>query len=290
MARIAWVSLGIKSAVGEGTKRRVQLGAGNRPFFCLPRRFTVKRPIHKPCTTYAQPIHTATQRSLRFGPLVLGRGIGFDGAMSIPDFTFESAAMARGFGRIAGVDEVGRAPLAGPVTACAVVLDPAQIPAGLNDSKALTAKRREALCEQILAVADVSVAHASVEEIDTLNILRASHLAMERAVAGLRTAADFALIDGNMIPRGLTIPSEAIVKGDARSLSISAASIVAKTWRDRIMEDLAQQFPGYGWERNAGYRSKSHKEALLNLGVTPHHRRSFKPVHNILYQQKNVSD
>jgi len=207
-----------------------------------------------------------------------------------PDFSFESAAQSRGFLRIAGVDEVGRGPLAGPVVAAAVVLDPANIPDGLNDSKKLTAKRRDALNDLILASADVCIAMASVEEIDEINILRASHLAMERAVAGLARAPDHLLIDGNMIPRGLTHSSEAIVKGDARSVSISAASIVAKTSRDRLMGDLAQQFPGYGWDTNAGYPSPAHKEALRNLGVTPHHRRSFKPVHNILYQGKTVSD
>ena len=205
--------------------------------------------------------------------------------MTGPDYYYEQAALARGATRVAGVDEVGRGPLAGPVTAAAVVLDPDNIPPGMNDSKVLSAKKREALYDVILAVADVSIAHASVEEIDELNILRASHLAMERAVAGLKTAPDHLLIDGNMIPRGLTGSTEAVIKGDAKSLSISAASIVAKICRDRIMWDLAQQFPGYGWETNAGYPSKSHREALQNLGVTPHHRRSFKPVHNILYQE-----
>ena len=198
--------------------------------------------------------------------------------------------MDRGFARIAGVDEVGRGPLAGPVTACAVVLDMSRIPEGLNDSKKLSAKRRESLSEAILACAEVSVASASVEEIDELNILRASHLAMERAVAGLLTPPDHCLIDGNLIPKGLTVSAEAIVKGDSKSVSISAASIVAKIRRDYVMSALAQQYPGYGWETNAGYPSKSHRLALQNLGVTPHHRRSFKPVHNILYQQKNVSD
>ncbi len=205
--------------------------------------------------------------------------------MTRPDFTLEEAALARGLTRVAGVDEVGRGPLAGPVTAAAVVLDPGRIPEGLNDSKAVTAKRRAVLYDVIHEMAEVSIAHASVAEIDELNILRASHLAMERAVAGLRAPVDHLLIDGNMIPRGLTGSCEAVVKGDARSLSISAASIVAKIARDRIMWDLAQQFPGYGWETNAGYPSKSHKEALRNIGVTPHHRRSFKPVHNILYQE-----
>ena len=210
--------------------------------------------------------------------------------MTGPDFSYEEEAIAQGAARVAGVDEVGRGPLAGPVTAAAVVLDPANIPEGLHDSKKLSAKRREALHDALMGCAEVSVAHASVEEIDELNILRASHLAMERAIAGLTTPPDMALIDGNMIPRGLTLPARSIVKGDAVSVSISAASIVAKIRRDRIMWDLAQQFPGYGWESNAGYPSKTHKEALQNLGVTPHHRRSFKPVHNILYQGKSVSD
>lgn len=205
--------------------------------------------------------------------------------MDGPDFSFERLALAAGATRVAGVDEVGRGPIAGPVTAAAVVLDPDNIPEGLNDSKALSARKRAALYAPILATCDVSIAHATVQEIDEINILRASHLAMERAVAGLGSVPDHLLIDGNMIPRGLTISSQAIIKGDARSLSISAASIVAKICRDRLMWDLAQQFPGYGWDTNAGYPSKSHKEALQNLGVTPHHRRSFKPVHNILYQE-----
>jgi ribonuclease HII len=210
--------------------------------------------------------------------------------MTTPDYSFETALLAKGFTRIAGVDEVGRGPLAGPVTAAAVVLDPARLPAGLNDSKVLSAKRRDALLQSIMDSAEVSVAHASVEEIDTLNILRASHLAMERAIAGLSHPPDHVLIDGNMIPRGLSLPAQAIVKGDALSISIAAASIVAKITRDAIMWDLAQQFPGYGWETNAGYPSKCHRLALQNLGVTPHHRRSFKPVHNILYQQEKLSD
>ena len=204
----------------------------------------------------------------------------------IPDFTFERAAHARGYARVAGVDEVGRGPLAGPVTAAAVVLDPSRIPDGLNDSKKLTKRGRERLYQVILSVADVSVAHASVEEIEELNILRASHLAMVRALEGLKTPADYALIDGNMIPNGLSIASEAIIKGDARSQSISAASIMAKICRDCVMLSLAQQHPGYGWETNMGYGSKSHIEALGKIGVTPHHRRLFKPVHNILYQDK----
>lgn len=207
-----------------------------------------------------------------------------------PDFEFERAAHAHGFTRVAGVDEVGRGPLAGPVTAAAVVLDPERIPEGLNDSKKLTKRARERLYNEIMLVADVSIAHASVEEIEELNILRASHLAMTRALDGLKHGADYALIDGNMVPRGLTLPSETIIKGDARSQSISAASIMAKICRDCVMLSLAQQHPGYGWETNMGYGSKRHMEALQNLGVTPHHRRLFKPVHKMLYQDKNLTD
>lgn len=210
--------------------------------------------------------------------------------MTQPDFSFEESATARGMIRIAGVDEVGRGPLAGPVVAAAVVLDATRIPKGLNDSKKLSLARRDALFDQIMASADVCIAQASVEEIDSHNILRASHIAMVRAIAGLSIPPDHVLIDGNMIPRSLTLSAEPIVKGDARSLSIAAASIVAKVWRDRHMVDLAQQFPGYGWEANAGYPTPAHKSALMALGVTPHHRRSFKPVHNILYQDKFVSD
>ena len=200
--------------------------------------------------------------------------------MDIPDLRFESAAFARGLIRVAGIDEVGRGPLAGPVTAAAVILDPARIPPGLRDSKQLTQARREALARQIIEVATVSIAHASVEEIDQLNILQASMLAMERAAAGL--IADHHLIDGNKIPAGLLGRAEWIVKGDARCLSIAAASIVAKVTRDRVMVDLAQQHPGYGWDRNAGYPTPEHLEALRNLGVTPAHRRSFAPVYKML--------
>ena len=198
-----------------------------------------------------------------------------------PDFSFENDLIARGATQIAGVDEVGRGSLAGPVTAAAVILNPNNIPEGLNDSKALTKRRLAILEPLILASAEVSIAHASVEEIDEINILKASHLAMERAVAGLGKV-DHALIDGNKIPRSLKCSATSLIKGDSRSLSIAAASIVAKMCRDRIMVELAQQYPGYGWETNAGYGSKSHISALQNLGVTPHHRRSFKPVHNML--------
>ena len=205
-----------------------------------------------------------------------------------PDGSFEAAAWSRGLAVVAGVDEVGRGPLAGPVTAAAVVLGP-NIPHGLHDSKVLTARARQRLFTLIVETSEVSVAHASVAEIDALNILRASHLAMERAVAGLARAPDFVLVDGNLLPAGLVGRAEAVVKGDARCLSIAAASIVAKVTRDALMVDLAQQHPGYGWEMNAGYPTKQHLAALLNLGVTAWHRRSFKPVHNLLYQDKNIT-
>ncbi|WP_126975158.1 ribonuclease HII [Frigidibacter oleivorans] len=207
----------------------------------------------------------------------------------LPDFTHEEAALARGMICVAGVDEVGRGPLCGPVTAAAVVLVPGRIPPGLRDSKALTAAARERLAAEIEAVAHCAVAHASVDEIDSLNILRASHLAMCRAIAALPVAADHVLIDGNMIPRDLGCGAQAVVRGDAICLSIAAASIIAKVARDRIMVGLAQQHPGYGWDRNAGYATREHLDALLNLGPTPHHRRSFRPVHNILYQELSIT-
>jgi len=207
-----------------------------------------------------------------------------------PTYFYETEAIQNGATYIAGVDEVGRGPFAGPVVAAAVRLDPDNIPEGMNDSKKLTHQKRLRISEELHRVADVSIAQASVAEIDRLNILQASMLAMERAVLGLSRNADHVLVDGNRVPAGLRGRGVGLVKGDARSLSISAASIVAKIWRDQLMVDLAQQYPGYGWERNAGYGTLAHRLALQNLGVTPHHRRSFKPVHNILYQEKNVSD
>ncbi|MBV2359981.1 ribonuclease HII [Thalassococcus sp. CAU 1522] len=208
--------------------------------------------------------------------------------MAGPDTTFETPFWQAGK-LVAGVDEVGRGPLAGPVVAAAVLLDPARIPDGLNDSKTLSAARRDTLAVALQDCATVSVAQASVEEIDAINILQASLLAMQRAIDGLPRVPDHVLVDGNRLPR-LAMPATPIVRGDSRSVSIAAASIVAKTWRDRVMKEIATQFPGYGWETNAGYPTKSHKTALQNLGITPHHRRSFKPVYNILYQEKNVTD
>ena len=166
--------------------------------------------------------------------------------------------------------------------AAAVRLDPDNIPPGLNDSKKLSPRRREALADLLWAQADCAVGEATVDEIAEVNILRAAHLAMQRAVARLALPPDFLLIDGTMAPKGLNLPHRTLVKGDARSLSIAAASIIAKVARDRIMADLAAEFPGYGWETNAGYPTPAHKRALQDLGVTPHHRRSFGPIHKML--------
>jgi ribonuclease HII len=184
--------------------------------------------------------------------------------------------------RIAGVDEAGRGPLAGPVVAAAVILRPGLVPEGIQDSKQMSAKKRDAVLKHILQQAEIGIGEASVQEIDEINILRASHLAMCRAIEALPNTPDHVLVDGNMLPRDLVLPATPIIKGDSLSLSIAAASIVAKTRRDAIMWDLAQQYPGYGWETNQGYPTKCHKDALQNLGITPHHRRSFKPVHNML--------
>ena len=181
-----------------------------------------------------------------------------------------------------GIDEAGRGPWAGPVVAAAVILKPEEVPDDLADSKVMSAARRERAYEQILAEATVGVGVSSVSEIDRLNILQATMLAMVRAVADLGVQPTQAVIDGNRVPEGLPCPARAIVKGDATVPAISAASIVAKVTRDRLMVALAQQFPGYGWETNAGYGVKAHAAALETLGVTPHHRRSFKPIHKIL--------
>ena len=192
---------------------------------------------------------------------------------SLPDFQIETGVPRP----VAGVDEAGRGPLAGPVVAAAVILDTDNIPKGLADSKALTEKRREDLAPLIRAAADVGVGIAEVEEIDALNILQASLLAMRRAVSALAQTPAACLVDGNQDPR-LSCRTELIVKGDAKSLSIAAASIIAKTARDRIMRDLAEVHPEYGWAANKGYGSAAHRAALERFGPTSHHRKSFAPV------------
>ena len=178
---------------------------------------------------------------------------------------------------VAGVDEAGCAPLAGPVVAAAVVLDRERFPRGIDDSKVVPVKDREAICAKLYKVARVGVGIASVEEIDRLNIYWARMLAMSRAVDALGFDPAMILVDGNRCPRWER-PSVAIVGGDAKCRSIAAASIVAKVTRDRIMADHALDHPGYGWERNKGYPTPEHQEALKRLGPTPLHRRSFAPV------------
>ena len=183
---------------------------------------------------------------------------------------------------LAGVDEVGRGPLAGPVVAAAVILDPARPIAGLADSKKLTEKRREQLAEQIRESALAwSLGRAEVEEIDRINILQASLLAMQRAVEGLSVTPQKALVDGNKLPR-LSCPAEAIIGGDSSVEVISAASIIAKVARDREMVELDALHPGYGLAKHKGYPTKQHIQALQTLGVTPIHRRSFGPVKRLL--------
>ncbi len=206
-----------------------------------------------------------------------------------PDFSQEIALGAEST-TICGVDEAGRGPLAGPVVACAVVLDRAAPPAGLADSKRLSPARRAALAETIRASAAVGVGVATVAEIDALNILHAAELAMRRAVEALARPPGAALIDGNRVPPGLPCPARALVGGDARSLSVAAASIVAKVTRDALMDRLAETHPGYGWETNRGYGTRAHLAALARLGVTPAHRRSFAPVHKILCAKHNILD
>ena len=203
----------------------------------------------------------------------------------MPDFEFEKKYHAQGFNRIVGIDEAGRGPWAGPVVAAAVILNPKNtndaLLAELDDSKKLSAPKRDALYEALQQSADVGVGKASVEEIDTINILQATFLAMTRAVESLPRAPDFALADGNKLPP-LSCPAEAIVKGDSRSLSIAAASIIAKVTRDRIMTELGEIHPGYAWEKNKGYGTKAHQARLEQRGVTEHHRKSYRPIINIL--------
>jgi ribonuclease HII len=189
------------------------------------------------------------------------------------------AAMA-----ICGIDEAGRGPLAGPVVAAAVILPRKGRPKGLDDSKQLTAEAREELASKIRAVGIVAVGIASVEEIDTLNILRASHLAMRRAFDALAQAPVAAIVDGNMAP-DLPCPVECVIDGDVIVPIVSAASIIAKVERDRLMIELCAQFPGYAFSKHKGYSTPEHQEALARLGPCAIHRRSFKPVQDALQAQ-----
>jgi ribonuclease HII len=200
----------------------------------------------------------------------------------MPHYIFESRALKTWPGPIAGVDEAGRGPLAGPVVAAAVILDRKRMPKGMNDSKQLSQEAREEAYVRIMERAIVGVGEASVDEIDLINIRQATHLAMARAVRALSVAANFALVDGNDAP-ALPCKCDVIIDGDARSVSIAAASIIAKVTRDRMMRALAEEHPHYGWERNKGYATEEHLLALTTHGPCHHHRRSFAPVHNILY-------
>ena len=184
-------------------------------------------------------------------------------------------------GLVAGIDEAGRGPWAGPVVAAAAILDAKNIPHGIDDSKKLSHAKREALFDFILAHAHTGIGMASVEEIDSLNILGATKLAMQRALAALPVQPNVALVDGNQPPK-LPCTTIAIIKGDSKSLSIAAASIIAKVTRDRLMCELAHEFPHYGWEKNAGYGTALHQAGLAAHGITHHHRRSFAPIKAIL--------
>ncbi|WP_449076683.1 ribonuclease HII [Ruminococcus sp.] len=188
---------------------------------------------------------------------------------------FEKEALAKGYKSVCGVDEAGRGPLAGPVCAAAVILPEGVIIDGVNDSKKLSEKKRESLFDVIREQAlSYSIAYATVDEIEEINILNATMLAMRRAIDGLDIKADYAMIDGNKIPP-IDIDAECIVKGDAKSMSIACASILAKVSRDRLLYKYAEEYPMYGFDKHKGYGTKVHREAILKYGPCPYHRKSF---------------
>ncbi len=194
----------------------------------------------------------------------------------MPDYEFEKAAVNSGFSCICGVDEAGRGPLAGPVCAAAVILPEGAVIEGLDDSKKLTEKKREKLYDIIKETAVAySVAYGTLEEIETVNILEATYLAMNRAIEGLSVKPDFALIDGNRIPRGIKIPCETIVKGDSKSMSVAAASVLAKVTRDRLMLEYDKKYPEYNFKKHKGYGTKEHTELIKQYGPCEIHRFSF---------------
>lgn len=197
---------------------------------------------------------------------------------SLPDDSLERRARAKGAILVAGVDEVGRGPLAGPVVTAAVAFPDSCFPAGLNDSKRLNASTREKLFEEILATGHVSVAVASLARIEKMNILHASLWAMTRAICGLPSMPDYVLVDGNKAPAHLPCSCETVIGGDAVSVSIAAASIVAKVTRDRMMTQAARAYPEYGFERHMGYGTPFHLAALRAHGPCPQHRKGFAPV------------
>ncbi len=194
----------------------------------------------------------------------------------MPDFTYENSAKEKGYKLVCGVDEAGRGPLAGPVCAAAVILPDGCEIEGLNDSKKLTEKKREQLYPVIIEKAVAyCVAFGTVEEIEEHNILNATYIAMNRAIDGLAQKADFALIDGNRVPKGISVPCETVVKGDSKSCSIAAASILAKVTRDRLLLEYAEKYPEYGFEKHKGYGTAAHYDAIRQHGVLPIHRMSF---------------
>ena len=194
----------------------------------------------------------------------------------MPDYEFEKAAVNSGFSCICGVDEAGRGPLAGPVCAAAVILPEGAVIEGLDDSKKLTEKKRERLYDIIKETAVAySVAYGTLEEIETVNILEATYLAMNRAIDGLNVKPDFALIDGNRVPRGIKIPCETIVKGDSKSMSVAAASVLAKVTRDRLMLEYDKKYPEYNFKKHKGYGTKEHTELIKQYGPCEIHRLSF---------------
>ena len=196
----------------------------------------------------------------------------------VPDFRLELIAQKAGHWPVAGTDEAGRGPLAGPVVAAAVILDPDNIPDGLNDSKQLTAAQRAVLFEAIMATAEVSIAASGPRHIDERNILRASLDAMRRAVAGLAVTPAYVLTDGRDVPQGLCCPGQAVIKGDSRSVSIAAASIIAKVTRDRMMNRAHDVFPHYGFNNHAGYATRQHRAGIEEHGPCLLHRMSFRPL------------
>lgn len=194
----------------------------------------------------------------------------------MPDYEFEKAAVNSGFSCICGVDEAGRGPLAGPVCAAAVILPEGAVIEGLDDSKKLTEKKRERLYDIIKQTAVAySVAYGTLEEIETVNILEATYLAMNRAIEGLTIKPDFSLIDGNRVPRGIKIPCETIVKGDSKSMSVAAASVLAKVTRDRLMLEYDKKYPEYNFKKHKGYGTKEHTELIKQYGPCEIHRLSF---------------
>lgn len=194
----------------------------------------------------------------------------------MPDFEYEKNAIQNGYKLICGVDEAGRGPLAGPVCAAAVILPPDCQIDGLNDSKKLSEKKRELLFDIIKEKAlAYNIAYGTLEEIETYNILEATYIAMNRAVNGLSLKPDFALIDGNRVPKGIAIPCETLVKGDMKSCSIAAASILAKVTRDRLMMEYGNKYPEYNFQKHKGYGTKEHYEAIKQHGVCEIHRLSF---------------